>query len=385
MAGMEELVASLSALAQDTVLRLSDTAVRPDELPRVRPTDVRGDTDLKRFAFEHKDALPKLFAEAVQPLLAALDTPEGDHACLELGWSEAAMPALPKAIANYAASCDAVWFDGALHLVSPRVPAVARLDASGWQEVVTWDQAMACPGLVDGGRAARADGTLVLVGNNGACYRLEDGVWQTVVEPSDALKKRHGFDVVACPEQGAVLVHGGFSGSRGARPAPSMLWTGTTLKKVSGKKSPKLPDFDEEKELAKRLGQGVRYGLDTWYDTARGQAMRASRFSAGFFDGAWHDTAVPNLSRFAMPSKRRFVHDPSSGQTLIVNADGRIARFSMEGCDLVARTPPITRTWPERLSVFDEASRTLVGVDLETGTTHQLSLAPAFEAATQLA
>lgn len=258
---------------------------------------------------------------------------------------------------------------GAIHAVAWR-HSLATLrwdDAAGWSPIVdepTGEAAFAAgAGTTRIALAAGPRGEVVALSDRGTVYRLHGGAW--TAEPSATFGERS--DVQLAVEPSGRLV----------------AWTpSATLVREPGTDWRKLPPTP-------RPSDEVPHVLV--FDGALGRTLRFGRDELFVLDGdVWLAARPPRLGDLAPSGRRIAVHDPATGETLLVDlVHGKIVRVDLAGCELVGRLPERDddEAPPFRDIVFEPASRRLYSWDGSHDTerpAYAIELAPVFALAASL-
>jgi hypothetical protein len=201
----------------------------------------------------------------------------------------------------------------------------------GWRELVDEN---ACAALLkSGGFIGATTSTpagLVAVSTHGSVFLLENkgrrASWKQLAGPSPLFKMRNGFVLVHDPSLNRLVLWGGATGSR--RVNTTLLFDGTRW--TGAKTSPKPKDFDSNNHLE----------FAAAFDTTLSRVVRFGPTEVAVLEGEVWQTLKPKGYQDLVGHRiweHLPVHDPITGETLIVNMSGIVSRFDLDRCTELAR------------------------------------------------
>lgn len=264
-------------------------------------------------------------------------------------------------------------------------------EEQGWEELVSEADGDAIFSAHASGRrialfAGPGDRLHALAGD-GSLFALDGATWSHVAAGPDGFGERRDVQVAWDRAGDRVVVFGGEVNER--RSNDTFVFAGGRWSRA-GAGAPRPADYTFNYDE-----HGFTVELELGYDSALGQVVRYGFSEVAVLEGeAWRVVPIDRYQALSSPRDRMTVHDPVTGETLVVSFDNKlIIRVDAGGCDVVGRLAPPAdlgdveshNSFPFRDRAFDPGSRRLlVHNDGDRWGTFALDLAPAFELAASL-
>ena len=264
-------------------------------------------------------------------------------------------------------------------------------ESDGWAELVSEEDGDAIfAAHAEGNRIAVFEGfgdKLHALAADGALFVLDGAAWRCVAGGPEGFGIRSEVQVAWDRAGDRLVVFGGEINDR--KSADTFAFAGGRWTRI-GEGAPRPADYRFNVD-----DDGFSVELELGYDTALERVVRYGFAEVAVLeDDAWRIVPIDRYQALASPRDRMTVHDPLTGETLMINVDTRqIVRIDVAGCEIVGSwTDPEDPgdveshdRFPFRDRVFDPATRRLlVHSDEDRWGTFALDLGPAFEAAAAL-